>query len=74
MAVNFVGGALSAVAYGLVLFAKTIAPVGAVSAARESSVAMASLTGAVQLGERLWRRILSALVVLAGVALLAVSG
>ncbi len=75
MAVNFVGGALSAVAYGLVLFAKTIAPIGAVSAARESSVAMASLIGVVWLGKRPWRRrMLSALVVLAGVTLPAISG
>lgn len=75
MAVNFAGGALSAVAYGLVLFAKTIAPIGAVSAARESSVAMASLIGVIWLGERPWRRrLLSALAVLAGVALLALSG
>lgn len=74
-AINFAGGVLSAAAYGLVLFAKTIAPIAAVSAVRESSVAMASLIGVLWLGDRPWkRRLIAALVVLSGVAMLAVSG
>lgn len=75
MAINCAGGILSAIAYGLVLFAKTIAPIGAVSAARESSVAIASLIGIVWFGERPWRlRVASALVVVAGLVLLALGG
>lgn len=59
-------------AYGLVLFAKTIAPLAAVSAVRESSVIIAALIGVVLFRERPWgRRVLAALVVAAGVILLA---
>lgn len=69
------GGLLSVLAYGLVLYAKTIAPLGAVSAVRESSVIIAALIGVIVFGERPWRkRILSAMVVAAGVITLASSG
>lgn len=68
-------GIFAVVAYGLVLYAKTIAPLGAVSAVRESSVIIAALIGVVLFGERPWpKRLLSAIVVAGGVATLAFSG
>lgn len=74
-AIGLVGGALSVAAYGIVLYAKTIAPIAAVSAVRESSVIIAALIGLLLFGERPWRgRLVSALVVAAGVVALAVSG
>jgi drug/metabolite transporter (DMT)-like permease len=70
---GMVGGAFSVTAYGVVLYAQTIAPIAAVSAVRESSVIIAALIGVVFFGERPWfGRVLAALVVAAGVALLAV--
>jgi drug/metabolite transporter (DMT)-like permease len=72
-ALGMVGGAFSVAAYGVVLYAQTIAPIAAVSAVRESSVIIAALIGVVFFGERPWvGRVLAALVVAAGVALLAV--
>ena len=71
-AIAFIGGLLSVLAYGLVLYAKTIAPLAAVSAVRESSVIIAALIGVVLFGERPWgRRVLAAAVVAGGVILLA---
>ena len=71
---GLLGGVFSVIAYGMVLYAKTIAPLGAVSAVRESSVIIAALIGVVVFGERPWRkRIISALVVGAGVVTLAFS-
>ena len=71
---GLVGGALSVLAYGLVLYVKTIAPIASVSAVRESSVIIAALIGVVFLGERPWMgRVVSAIIVAAGVVLLAVS-
>jgi len=68
------GGLISATAYGLVIFAKTLAPLGLVSTLRESSVLFAALIGVVFLHERPWKRRLgAALVVLAGVLLIAAS-
>ncbi len=52
LAVGCVGGLFSVVAYALVLYAKTLAPLGAVSAVRESSVIIAALIGLVVFGER----------------------
>ncbi|MCO5063839.1 MAG: EamA family transporter [Rhizobiaceae bacterium] len=73
--IGLVGGIVSVTAYGVVLYAKTIAPIGAVSAVRESSVIIAALIGVVLFGERPWRgRIVSAIIVAAGVVLLAFSG
>jgi len=72
-ALGMVGGAFSVAAYGVVLYAQTIAPIAAVSAVRESSVIIAALIGVLFFGERPWLgRVLAALVVAAGVALLAV--
>ncbi|WP_274627124.1 EamA family transporter [Arvimicrobium flavum] len=74
-AIGLVGGALSVLAYGLVLYAKTIAPLGAVSAVRESSVIFASLIGLVLFKERPWGlRLFSAMIVGCGVIALAVGG
>jgi len=72
-ALGLFGGVLSVAAYGLVLFAKTLAPLGAVSAIRESSVIFAALIGVVLFHERPWKlRVLSAAVVGAGVVALAI--
>lgn len=74
-AFGLIGGTLSVSAYGMVLYAKTIAPIGAVSAVRESSVIIAALIGVVFFGERPWRgRIFAAVIVACGVILLAASG
>jgi drug/metabolite transporter (DMT)-like permease len=73
--IGLIGGLVSVAAYGVVLYAKTIAPIGAVSAVRESSVIIAALIGVVLFGERPWRgRILSAVIVVFGVVMLAFSG
>lgn len=73
--IGLIGGACSVAAYAIVLYAKTIAPIGAVSAVRKSSVVIAALIGVIFLGERPWGwRIACAVVVAAGVALLASGG
>lgn len=65
-------GLLAVCAYGLVIYAKTIAPLGMVSAVRESSVIMAALIGVVWFHERPWApRLLAAVTVAAGVIVLA---
>jgi drug/metabolite transporter (DMT)-like permease len=74
-AIGMVGGALSVCAYGVVLYAKTIAPIAAVSAVRESSVIIAALIGVMLFGERPWLgRIVCAVIVAAGVVSLAITG
>lgn len=45
IAAGFAGGVISGTAYGLVLYAKTLAPLGVVSALRETSVIFAALIG-----------------------------
>jgi drug/metabolite transporter (DMT)-like permease len=61
------GGVVSLLAYGIVIFAMTRAPMGTVSALRETSVLFAVLLGRMFFGETLTaRRILSALVIAAG--------
>lgn len=73
--IGMIGGAFSVTAYGVVLYVKTIAPIGAVSAVRESSVIIAALIGLVFFGERPWLgRILAASVVAAGIVALAIGG
>lgn len=65
------GGALSTAAYGITLWAMTVAPIAIVAALRETSVLFASLIGAVLLRERVTGvRVLAALTVLAGIVLL----
>ncbi len=54
------GGMVSMCAYGLVLYAKNFAPLGAVSALRETSVIFATLIGYFILKEGNWKRRLGA--------------
>ena len=69
--IGILGGIVSALAYGLAIYAKSIASLGAVSAIRESSVIIAAMIGVIWFGERPWKiRILSACVVAAGVIIL----
>ncbi len=69
---GFVGGLISAIAYGLAIYAKSIAPLGAVSAVRESSVIIAAMIGVIWFGERPWKlRVLAAIIVATGVIVLA---
>jgi drug/metabolite transporter (DMT)-like permease len=69
------GGVAAVTAYGLVLYVKTIAPLGAVSAVRESSVIIAALIGIFVFGERPWQgRILAAMVVTLGIVVLSWAG
>ena len=61
------GGILSLLAYGIVIFAMTRAPMGSVSALRETSVLFAILLARMFFNERLTaRRIVSAVVIAAG--------
>ena len=65
------GGLVSMTAYGLVLYAKNFAPLGAVSALRETSVIFAALIGFVFLKEGNWiRRLGAAMMMALGVALI----
>jgi drug/metabolite transporter (DMT)-like permease len=69
---GLMGGLMAVTAYGMVLYANTLAPLGAVSAVRESSVVIAALIGVLLLGERPWKmRILAAFIVAGGVVALA---
>lgn len=66
-----VGGPVSFVAYALVTWAFSQAPIAAVSALREVSIVFAVLIGTFVLKERMnWRRIVSTFVTLGGVVLL----
>lgn len=68
------GGALSAFAYALALYAKTLAPLGMVSALRETSVIFAAMIGLFWFGEGPARpRLIAAVVVAAGIFLLSLS-
>lgn len=68
---GLVGGALSAGAYGIALWAMTRAPVAAVAALRETSVIFAALIGAWLLKEgHIARRVAGAVTVAAGVVAL----
>jgi drug/metabolite transporter (DMT)-like permease len=68
---GFAGGLISALAYGLAIYAKSIAPLGAVSAVRESSVIIAAMIGVIWFGERPWKlRVLAAIIVAGGVIVL----
>lgn len=70
--VGLAGGIISALAYGLAIYAKNLTTLGTVSAIRESSVIIAALIGVIWFKERPWKvRIAAALVVAAGVILLA---
>ncbi|SMD10410.1 MULTISPECIES: DMT family transporter [Primorskyibacter] len=68
--IGLTGGIVSGAAYGLVLLAKTTAPLGIVSALRETSVIFAALIGVLWFAEGpRGSRIIAAVVVAAGVAL-----
>lgn len=65
------GGAMSFAAYGLVIYAMSIAAIGPVAAMRETSVVIAAAIGAILLKESFGgRRVLASLVVVAGVIVL----
>ncbi|NVO55759.1 EamA family transporter [Rhodobacteraceae bacterium B1Z28] len=69
--IGILGGLVSMTAYGLVLYAKNFAPLGAVSALRETSVIFAALIGFIFLHEGNWIRRLGAAALMAvGVALI----
>lgn len=73
-AIGLCGGFVSMTAYGLVLYAKNFAPLGAVSALRETSVIFAALIGFFVLKEGNWMRRLGAAVLMAfGVGLIGLS-
>jgi drug/metabolite transporter (DMT)-like permease len=73
--IAFAVGIMSALAYGLVLWAQTRGALAAVAALRESSVVVAAAIGVVFFDEQLGRvRILASGAVAAGVVLLAVPG
>ncbi|MDF1749813.1 MAG: EamA family transporter, partial [Alphaproteobacteria bacterium] len=75
LTVGLLGGILAVGAYGIVLYAKTIAPLAAVSAIRESSVIFAALIGLIVFKERPWKgRLVSAAIVASGVITLAIAG
>jgi drug/metabolite transporter (DMT)-like permease len=69
--VGYLGGFCAVAAYGLVIYANTLAPLGMVSALRESSVIVAALFGVVIFRERPWiSRISAAVTVGAGILVL----
>lgn len=73
--IGFLGGLVSSAAYGLVIYAKTIAPLGIVSALRETSVIFAAMIGVMWFGEGpKQQRIIAALIVCGGVILIGLSG
>ncbi len=70
-ALGIAGGMVSMTAYGLVLYAKNFAPLGAVSALRETSVIFATLIGYFILKEGNWKRRFGAAVLMAfGIAVI----
>ena len=70
-AMGIAGGMVSMTAYGLVLYAKNSAPLGAVSALRETSVIFATLIGYFVLKEGNWKRRFGAAVLMAaGIAII----
>lgn len=72
--IGFSGGVISGLAYALALYAKTLAPIGIVSAIRETSVIFAALIGVVWMGEGpATRRLIAASVVALGVVILALT-
>ncbi|WP_406647135.1 DMT family transporter [Aliisedimentitalea scapharcae] len=69
---GFMGGIVSGTAYALVLYAKTLAPLGLVSALRETSVIFAALIGVMWFDEGpRSTRLFAAMVVGAGIILIA---
>ena len=70
---GFLGGVISGTAYGLVLYAKTFAPLGLVSALRETSVIFAAMIGVMWFGEGpKGNRLLAAAIVMGGIILIGI--
>jgi drug/metabolite transporter (DMT)-like permease len=68
---GLVGGLVSLLAYGLVLYAQTSGATAAVAALRESSIVFGAIIGTVVLKERFGRsRIVAAIIVTAGTILI----
>ncbi|MFL9876893.1 DMT family transporter [Herbaspirillum rhizosphaerae] len=68
---SLAGGVMSLLAYGIVIWAVTLAPMGTISALRETSVLFAALIGAIFLGEKLtMRRIFACIVITVGAIVL----
>jgi len=73
-ALGYFGGLVSGGAYGLVLYANTLAPLGVVSAVRETSVIFAAMIGVMWFGEGpKRRRLLSAVIVATGIICIGIS-
>jgi len=62
---SMIGGAVSVLAYGVVIWAVSLGPMGPISALRETSVVFAVLIGRIFLGEPLTRARLGACLVIA---------
>jgi drug/metabolite transporter (DMT)-like permease len=74
MVMGLGGGTASFLAYGLVIWAFTQAPIALVTALRETSIVFALLIGTIILKERVTRvKIISAGVIIAGAAVLRIS-
>ncbi|MCV6592425.1 MAG: DMT family transporter [Silicimonas sp.] len=72
IAIGIFGGIVSSAAYGLVLYAKVSAPLGMVSALRETSVIFAALIGVMWFGEGPRRdRLIGAAIVALGIGAIA---
>jgi drug/metabolite transporter (DMT)-like permease len=68
---GFVGGTLSLVAYGIAIWAMTVAPIAIVAALRETSVLFGALIAMVVLGEPLrLARVVAAALIVVGLALI----
>jgi drug/metabolite transporter (DMT)-like permease len=71
IALGLLGGVISGTAYGLVLYAKTLAPLGIVSALRETSVIFAAMIGVLWFGEGpKGNRLVAGTIVAAGIILI----
>jgi drug/metabolite transporter (DMT)-like permease len=72
--IGIAGGMVSMIAYGLVLYAKNFAPLGVVSALRETSVIFATLIGFIVLKEGNWKRRLgAAFLMVVGISFIAIN-
>ncbi len=72
--IGLLGGLISAMAYGLVIYAKSFSPLAMVSTLRETSVVFAALIGVIWMGERPWKpRLLASVIVATGVIIMALT-
>lgn len=72
---GFAGGVISGLAYAMVLYAKTLAPLGIISALRETSVIFAAMIGVLWFKEGPRnQRLFAAAIVVVGIGIIAVSG